>query len=95
MLRPDPFVMEAPLVIHGETKLEDLRMAWRDACADVRLAYLDWREAGPEDTADAFASYVAAAEREAAAADTLCLAATVTPAPQPAASRTCESSRPS
>jgi hypothetical protein len=95
MLRPDPFVCDAPLAIHGETKLEDLRMAWRDACADVRLAYLDWREAGPEHTADAFASYVAASEREAAAADTLGAAATLTPAPEPAASRTCESSPPS
>ncbi len=92
MLRPDPFVCEAPLVIHGEARLEDLRMAWRDACADVRLAYLDWREAGPEHTADSFASYVAASEREAAAADMLGAAVMLTPAQEPVASRTCESS---
>jgi hypothetical protein len=48
---------------------EELRMAWRDACADVRVAYYAWREGGPAAGAEAFAAYVAAADREAAAAD--------------------------
>jgi hypothetical protein len=49
--------------------VEDLRMAWRDACADLRLAYHDWREVAVDARADAFVVYVAAADREAAAAD--------------------------
>ena len=48
---------------------EDLRMAWRDACADLRLAYLAWHEASPADSPDAFAAYLAAADREAKAAE--------------------------
>lgn len=52
------------------TDVEDLRMAWRDACADLRVAYHAWRQQGPTGGGDAFAAYVAAADREAAAADT-------------------------
>jgi hypothetical protein len=49
---------------------EDLRMAWRDACADLRVAYYAWCEAAADGhAAEAFAAYVAAADREAAAAD--------------------------
>jgi hypothetical protein len=47
---------------------EELRMAWRDACADLRVAYYGWREGGVGGGAEAFAAYVAAADREAAAA---------------------------
>jgi hypothetical protein len=52
---------------------EDLRMAWRDACADLRVAYHEWRQQGEDRAArgDAFAAYVAAADREAAAAEAL------------------------
>jgi hypothetical protein len=49
--------------------LEDLRMAWRDACADLRVAYHAWREVVVDARGDAFVAYVAAADREAAAAD--------------------------
>jgi hypothetical protein len=51
--------------------LEDLRVAWREACNDVRCAYHAWRTAGPAGSGDWFAAYVAAADREAAAADVL------------------------
>jgi len=51
--------------------VEDLRAAWRDACSDLRVAYHAWREHGWRGGADAFAAYVAAADREAAAADVL------------------------
>jgi hypothetical protein len=45
-------------------------MAWRDACADLRVAYYAWCEGGNGGHAgEAFAAYVAAADREAAAAD--------------------------
>ena len=51
--------------------LEDLRLAWREACNDVRGAYHAWRAYGPAGSGDRFAVYVAAADREAAAADVL------------------------
>jgi hypothetical protein len=50
---------------------EGLRMAWRDACADLQVAYHGWREGGIRGRAEAFAAYVAAADREAAAAAAL------------------------
>lgn len=50
--------------------VEDLRMAWRDACADLRVAYYTWCECDPGGEAgEAFAAYVAASDREAAAAE--------------------------
>jgi hypothetical protein len=51
--------------------LEDVREAWRDACADAYLAYLDWRDALADQAATAYAVYVAAADREAVAAEVL------------------------
>jgi hypothetical protein len=51
--------------------VEDLRAAWRDACEEMRRAYLRWRVRGPAGAGDAFTAYVAAADREAAAADML------------------------
>jgi hypothetical protein len=74
-LPDDPFVFQLPSR-ERESRLDDLRLAWREACGDVRLAYLSWREAGPASTAAAFAAYVAAADREAAAADRLAVALT-------------------
>jgi hypothetical protein len=66
----DPFMFQ--LSAGGrDRREEDLRMAWRDACADLRLAYLAWQEAAPTHGRDAFAVYVAAADRETAAADSL------------------------
>lgn len=64
----DPFATELPSR-QRELRVEDLRMAWRDACADVRLAYLTWLEARPDDKPTAFAAHLAAADREAAAAE--------------------------
>jgi len=61
---------------------EDLRMAWRDACADLRVAYHDWRQQGDDRRArgEAFVAYLAAADREAAAAEALARHAGTEPA---------------
>jgi hypothetical protein len=64
----DPFVLQLPSR-ERERRLDDVRLAWRDACTDLRLAYLDWRDAGPAHARDAFAVYVAAMDRESAAAE--------------------------
>jgi hypothetical protein len=66
----DPFVYQL-MSRERDRREEDLRMAWRDACADLRLAYLAWQEASPAHTSEAFAVYVAAADRETAAAEFL------------------------
>jgi hypothetical protein len=64
----DPFVRALPSRERaGQT--EELRLAWRDACTDARLAYLDWHEATTPRAGEAFVAYVAAADREAAAAE--------------------------
>jgi hypothetical protein len=55
----------------SDADAEDLLMAWRDAANDARLAYLDWIEAGQEDARTRYAVYVAAADREAVAAEVL------------------------
>jgi len=69
MITPeDPFVCGTRFP-PPDSDVEDLRMAWRDACADLRLAYLAWQEGGPDDAADAFAVYRAAADRESTAAE--------------------------
>jgi hypothetical protein len=70
----DPFASELPSR-QREIEVEDLRMAWRDACADARLAYLTWRETLPARRPEAYSVYVAAADREATAADTYSRAA--------------------
>jgi hypothetical protein len=64
----DPFVLGFPSRARA-AGIDELRLAWRDACSDARLAYLTWRESTPQHTAEAFAGYVAAADREAAAAE--------------------------
>jgi hypothetical protein len=64
----DPFVRALPSRVRAG-RIEELRLAWRDACSDARLAYLSWLEATPARAGEAFAAYVAAADREAAAAD--------------------------
>jgi hypothetical protein len=51
--------------------VEDLLMAWRDASHDLRLAHHDWREAARDARRDAYVAVVAAADREAVAAETL------------------------
>jgi hypothetical protein len=58
-----------PLAFMPDSDVNDLRMAWRDACADLRIAYHVWCQKGRARGADAFAAYIAAADREAAAAD--------------------------
>jgi hypothetical protein len=55
----------------SDADAEDLHMAWRDAANDARLAYLDWIEGGTGDARSRCAVYVAAADREAVAAQTL------------------------
>ena len=47
----------------------DLKVAWREAAADARLAYQAWCEADRGDARDAYIVFVAAADREAVAAD--------------------------
>jgi hypothetical protein len=64
----DPFVPRLPSQLRAGWS-DELRLEWRDACSDARLAYLAWREAGPVRAAEAFAAYVAAADRETAAAE--------------------------
>jgi hypothetical protein len=51
--------------------VDDLRTAWREACAEMRDAYGRWRLCGEAASGDEFTAYVAAADREAAAADVL------------------------
>lgn len=53
----------------------DLFDLWLLAAADSSLALAAWRGAGTGERDDAFAAYRAAAEREAAAAETLAWAA--------------------
>jgi hypothetical protein len=67
----DPFVVQLPSH-ERDRRMQDLRTAWREACVDLRLAYLDWREARAAHTHDAFAAYVAAVDRESAAAEVFC-----------------------
>jgi hypothetical protein len=85
----DPFVFQLPSRLR-ESRVQDLRLGWRDACSDVRLAYLTWREAVPIGAGHAFAAYVAAVDREAKAAEAM---AGLTPEPPAEAFRTCGSSR--
>jgi hypothetical protein len=66
----DPFVFQLPSR-ERDGRAQDLRLAWREACSDARLAYLAWREALPARAAEAFAAYLKAADREAAAAAVL------------------------
>jgi hypothetical protein len=87
----DPFVFQLPSRLR-ESRSQDVRLAWREACSEVRLAYLTWREAMPVRAGHAFAAYVAAIDREADAADAI---ARFRPEPAPAGSRTCGSSPPS
>ena len=84
----DPFVFQLPSRAR-ESRAQDVRLSWREACSEVRLAYLAWRKAGPGRAGQAFAAYVAAADREAEAADAI---ACVRPEPAPEACRTCGSS---
>jgi hypothetical protein len=49
--------------------VDDLKSAWREAAEDTRLAYRAWCEAGRGTARDAYVVFVAAADREAVAAD--------------------------
>jgi hypothetical protein len=60
--------------------VEDLWTAWRDACDDLRLAHRAWRESAQAGRRDAYFVLVAAADREAIAADTLSRITPLTPA---------------
>jgi hypothetical protein len=49
--------------------VNDLKVAWREAAEDTRLAYQAWCEADRGGARDAYVVFVAAADREAVAAD--------------------------
>jgi hypothetical protein len=85
----DPFVFQLPSRLR-ESRSQDLRLAWREACSELRMAYLTWREAMPVRAGCAFAAYVAAVDREAEAAEAI---ARLTPAPPLGVCHTCGSSR--
>jgi hypothetical protein len=53
------------------TDVDDVKQAWRDACTDAHLAFLNWCEATPRAARGAYSVYRAAADREAVAADML------------------------
>jgi hypothetical protein len=65
--------------------VEDLWMAWRDACDDLRQAHCAWRESARAGRRDAYFVVVAAADREAIAAETL---SRITPLPSCLSSET-------
>jgi hypothetical protein len=66
----DPFVPGLPSQMHA-ARVEEMRLKWRDAFSDARLAYLAWCDAQSARAGEAFAAYVAAADREAVAAEFL------------------------
>ena len=59
------------LVLNSRVDPEDLRDAWRAACDDVHSAYDAWRSASTAETADRYCGFVAAVDREEAAAAAL------------------------
>jgi hypothetical protein len=59
------------LMENSETGGDERFGAWCDAAADATLAYEAWRAAPTDRRAEAYAVYIAAADREAAAADYL------------------------
>ena len=50
---------------------EELHDAWRSSCDEALIAYRIWSEVGHDDKAEAYVAYVAALDREQAAADCL------------------------
>ena len=52
-------------------RIDDLKDAWEVARDEGLLAYHDWCEAPPQHKGDCYFAYLAAADREAAAADHL------------------------
>jgi hypothetical protein len=64
----DPFIFQLPSRLR-ESRAQDLRLAWREACSEARFAYLSWLKSGPTRAGEAFAAYVAATDREATAAE--------------------------
>jgi hypothetical protein len=66
----DPFIFQLPSRLR-ESRAQDVRLAWREACSEAQVAYLSWLNSGPTRAGEAFAAYVAAAEREATAAEFL------------------------
>ena len=59
------------LALHPGIDPEDLWDAWRAACDDVRTAYNAWCTAPTAEAADRYCGFVAAADREEAAAAAL------------------------
>jgi hypothetical protein len=50
-------------------EVKDVQVAWRAAALDVQRAYSAWCDAEAERAGEAYAVFVAAVDREAAAAD--------------------------
>lgn len=73
----DPFTFQLPSRSR-EAYTVGLRTAWREACAELRIAYSAWVQAGPRGR-EAFDAYLEAFEREAHAAEQLARHAAVTP----------------
>jgi hypothetical protein len=48
---------------------EDLKVAWREAADDMRLAYRAWCDADRTHAREAYAVFLAASDRETVAAD--------------------------
>lgn len=67
----------------ADADVEDLRTAWREAAEESRLAYRAWCDADRESAADAYVVFVAASDREAAAADCARHASTLAQVEQP------------
>ena len=59
------------LVLDSRVDPEALRDAWRAACDDLQTAYDGWRTASTAETADRYWGFVAAVDREEAAAAAL------------------------
>lgn len=62
--------------LHLQSRSEELHEEWRSARNQALLAYRVWSQAASLEKRDAYVAYVAAADREAAAADHMRLTAT-------------------
>ena len=62
----------------SDDTLDGLRDAWRTGRDSALMAYRSWMTADPSEWSDAYAAYLAASDREAAAADAYLRAATAT-----------------
>jgi hypothetical protein len=61
--------------MNARFEVRDVQVAWRAAALDVKNAYSAWCDAERERAGDAYAVFVAAIDREAAAAEAVSRAA--------------------